>query len=364
MKTYLKHIQKIVAIFPFTLLLSSCGRDFPSVQKFGQMTTTLEQASSNMADDIYNSCITRTKYIPFWQVQDSSGSSQLHLREQQEKSCDEYNKPASIAVKDANALLIDYIKALGKLASGDTVSFDKNFTALGESLKNLKVPRAEGKPFSFNNSNIDAGISIAKFITNAITREFRREKLKQAILCTDKDIQTYIGEVSTSSAKDSVSELPATGGLIALTQNGYVDGILQEEEKRIRNYFLVYTKVIEGGLNDRDIDFIELERSYNNAMDSLRSRRDAAQNYVEILRLIAQMHTKLKAEFQDEGKDRMSEEQLKGYCQDVFTSKADKAANKEKVVTYDPEKLRKVENIISEYTKTLEPLIKKLDKGF
>ncbi len=328
------------------------------------MTTTLEQASSSMADDIYNSCITRTKYIPFWEVPNSSRSSQLQLREQQEKNCDEYNKPASIALKDANALLIDYIKALGKLASGDTVSFDKNFTALGKSLKNLKVLRAEGKPFSFNSSNIDAGISIARFITNAITREFRREKLKQAILCTDKDIQTYIGEVATSSVKNSASEQPATGGLIALTQEGYVDGILQAEEKQIRNYFLVYTKTIEYSSNRRDIDFIELERIYNNAIDSLRDRRAAAQNYVEILHTIAQMHTKLRAEFQDEGKDRMSEEQLKGYCQDVFTSKADKAANKEKVVTYAPEKLRRVEYIISEYTKTLEPLIKKLDKGF
>ncbi|MBW4634056.1 MAG: hypothetical protein KME30_19770 [Iphinoe sp. HA4291-MV1] len=360
MKNYPKPIRAFLALVPFTLLLSSCGRDFPSVQRLGKMTTTLEQTSSNMADDIYNSCITRTKYISFLVAQGSSGS--FSLREQEERNCNDFNRPAVKNVKDANSVIAEYIKALGKLASGDTVSFDKNFNALGESLKKLQIPQSSGQSFSFNSSDVDAGISIAKFITNAFTREFRREKLKQAILCTDKDIQTYIKGVSTSSEKDSTSVNSATGGLIALTQQAYVNGILTAEEQEIRNYFTNYIGGLAPVAQTQALDFIKLEENYNKAMDSIRSRRDAAENYVELLQKIAEMHSKLKIEFQGKGEDKLSDAQLQNYCQDLYTAKADKAATKEKAITYDEEELKRIGNIVSKYAKSLEPLIQEMDQ--
>jgi len=106
MKINFKPIRAIVALVPFALLLNSCGRDFPSVQKLGKMTTVLEESSSNMADDIYNSCITRTKYISFLVAQGSSGS--FSLRQEQEKNCDDSNKLAVKNVKDANSVLVEY----------------------------------------------------------------------------------------------------------------------------------------------------------------------------------------------------------------------------------------------------------------
>lgn len=360
MKINFKPIRAIVALVPFALLLNSCGRDFPSVQKLGKMTTVLEESSSNMADDIYNSCITRTKYISFLVAQGSSGS--FSLRQEQEKNCDDSNKLAVKNVKDANSVLVEYLKALGKMASGDTVSFDKNFNTLGESLKKLQIPQSQGKPFSFNASDVDAGTSIAKFITNAFTREFRREKLKQAILCTDKDIQTYIGS-ATSGVKDSASNEPTTGGLIALTQQAYVNGILTAEEQEIRNYFTNYIGGLAPVSQTHALDFIKLEENYDKGMDSIRSRRDAAENYVEILEKIAKMHSKLKTEFQGKGKEQLSDAQLQNYCQDLYTREADKAATKEKAITYDQEEIKNVGKIVSEYEKSLEPLIQKMQKG-
>ncbi|MGH8000789.1 MAG: hypothetical protein ACREPR_15505 [Brasilonema sp.] len=361
MKNNFKPLRAIFALVPLALLLNSCGRDFPLVQKIGKMTTTLEEASSNMADDIYNSCITRTKYISFLAVQDSSGS--FSQREQQEKDCDDFNKSAVTEVKDANSVLLEYIKALGKLASGDTVSFDKNFNALGESLKNLKISQSNGQTFSFNDSDVDAGINIAKFLTNAFTREFRREKLKQAILCTDKDIQTYIQGDSTSSVKDSTSKQPTTGGLIALTQQAYVNGILTSEEQQIRTYFPNYIGGLVTVSQTQPLDFIKLEENYNKAMDSIRSRKDAAENYVGILKKIAEMHSKLKTEFQGKGEDQLSDAQLPNYCQDLYTAKADKAATKEKAIKYDEKELKRVGKIVSDYEKSLEPFIQEIDKG-
>jgi len=361
MKINFKPIRAIVALVPFALLLNSCGRDFPSVQKLGKMTTVLEESSSNMADDIYNSCITRTKYISFLVAQGSSGS--FSLRQEQEKNCDDSNKLAVKNVKDANSVLVEYLKALGKMASGDTVSFDKNFNTLGESLKKLQIPQSQGKPFSFNASDVDAGTSIAKFITNAFTREFRREKLKQAILCTDKDIQTYIGS-ATSGVKDSASNEPTTGGLIALTQQAYVNGILTAEEQEIRNYFTNYIGGLAPVSQTHALDFIKLEEDYNKGMDSIRSRRDAAENYVAILQQIAAMHSNVKTEFQGKGEKQLSDAQLQDYCQGLDTAKADKAATKEKAITYEQEEIKNVGKIVSEYEKSLEPLIEKMNKGF
>lgn len=260
MKRNFKRVRAIVAFVPFALLLNSCGRDFPSVQKLGKMTTTLEVSSSKLADDIYNSCITRTKYISFLTAPGSSGS--FPLREGEEKKCDESNRPAVKNVKDANTVLIQYLKTLGKMASGDTGSFDKNFDELGESLKKLQVPQANSKAFILDSSDVNAGISIAKFITNAFTREFRREKLKQAILCTDKDIQTYIGS-ATSGVKDSVAKKPTSGGLIALTQEAYANGILTAEEQEIRNYFTNYIGGLTPVSQEHTLDFMKLEEDYN-----------------------------------------------------------------------------------------------------
>ncbi|MBW4570124.1 MAG: hypothetical protein KME31_19465 [Tolypothrix carrinoi HA7290-LM1] len=310
-----------------------------------------------MAEDIYNSCITKTKYISFLVVPDSAGS--FTQREEQEKICETSSKPTSKNVARANAILTEYIDALvylanGKNLSGQTISFDENFTKLGNSLKSLSIPGAAGTQSRaiFNESEVNAGISIAKFLTNVFTKEFRRDKLKQAILCTDKDIQTYIKGSSTS-------EQP-TGGLIALTQQGYINLTLEIEEEKIRGYFTDYIAVLGSNPNSRILDFRQLEEKYNEAMDNLRKRRDNAETYIEVLSKVAEMHAKLKTEF--EGKNNLNDAQLQNYCKDFFQPKTEKVASKDKSVKYDAEELRKVTNIVSEYTKVLKPLIQKLDE--
>ncbi len=362
---HMKPRRAIFALVPLALLLNSCGRDFPSVKNVGKMADTLDKTSSNIADDIYNSCITRTKYMSFLVAPpsgaDRSSSGPVRKREEEETICENSNRPAVNNVKQANSVLVEYLKALGKIASGDTVSFDKNFDALGESLKNLKIPQSNGKLSSLNNSDVDAGINIAKFITNAFTREFRREKLKKAIVCTDKDIQTYIG--ATSGVKDLASNEPAKGGLTGLTQQAYVNGILKAEELEIREYVVNYIGGVTAVYQERPLDFITLEENYNKAMDSIRSRRDAAENYVELLQKIAKMHSDLKTEFQGKGKDQLDDAQLPNYCQDLYTPKADKSVTKEKAIRYDEEEIKNVGKIVSEYERSLEPLIQKMQKG-
>ncbi|KAB8321090.1 hypothetical protein SD81_006215 [Tolypothrix campylonemoides VB511288] len=358
MKINFQPIRAIVAIVPFALLLNSCGRDFPSVQKLGKMTTKLEESSSIMANDIYDSCITKTKYISFLSTSKPSQISPdpFFLKEQHQKYCDDSKKPIVISVKAANTLVINYIQSLGKLATGDTVSFDKNLNSLADSLKNLK-----GKGFSVNGSDVDAGIGIARFLLNAATREFRREKIKQAVLCIDKDIQTYIGQVSTPSGKESVSDQPETAGLIALTQKAYINGTLKEEEEQIKTYFSTYIAAMTRP-QTHPVDFLKLDEDYNKAINSLRNRREAAQNYIKILTQIAEMHAELKENFQGKGKDRLSDAQLQDYCQNIYTQKAEKVA-KEKAAISNDKDIQNVGKIVSEYTKNIDTLIQDMDKN-
>jgi hypothetical protein len=75
---------------------------------------------------------------------------------------------------------------------------------------------------------VRAGVAIAKFLTNLFTREKRRNSVKQAVLCTDRDIQTYVkGEGATENQ-------PEPGGLIGIANKVYVNGLLVEEEISIR----------------------------------------------------------------------------------------------------------------------------------
>ncbi|MEC4814949.1 MAG: hypothetical protein SAK29_16960 [Scytonema sp. PMC 1069.18] len=347
MKQKFKPIKAFLAFIPLTLALSSCGKNFPSVEKLDKMATQLEQTSSSMADDIYQSCLKRTQFISFL-------SGDFIHRKEEEKNCDEIYKPTSQDVKTANVVLVKYIKSLGKIASNDTVSFDDSFNKFGDSLKSLEIPRSNGENFTLNKSEVDAGVGILKFITNAASREFRRKTLKQAIVCSDRDIQTYINGVSFTPVKGADSGPTTTGGLIGLTQ-AYIDGILQSEEQQIDTYFRDYRTVADK--KQDELTLIQLEDAYNKAMASLRARREAANNYVAILQEIAKLHQEIKTEFQDKAKKEDS-------CQAIYTTTLQKGDTKDKEVTYNPEELKRLEEIISKHANNLDPLIQKLDKGF
>jgi hypothetical protein len=345
MKQNLKPIKALLAFIPLTLALSSCGKDFPSVGKLDKMATQLEQASSNIADDIYQSCITRTQFISFL-------SGNFNHRKDEEKKCDQVYKPTAKEFKKANTVLVKYIKSIGRIASNDTVSFDESFTALGDSLKSIEISRSNGENFKFDQSEVDAGVGILKFITNAASREFRRTTLKQAIVCSDRDIQTYINGVSTTFVKNSNSDTATTRGLIGLTQ-AYIDGILQSEDQQIVNYFRDYRTVF-ADKNQDGLTLIQLEEAYNKAMESLRIRREAASNYVAILQEIANLHQAIKTEFQDKAKGQDS-------CQVIYTTELRKENTKEKEITYNNEEIKRLKDIVSKHVNNLESLMQKSD---
>ena len=358
-------LPSIASYALFFLLLTSCGKNIPSVEQLEQMTGKLKNGGTNIAADIYDSCIRRTKHIAFVVAPNSAGS--FNRRRKEEQTCENSNDRTSAKIISkrtavANAIVSDYIGAvvslaLGKNSKNKKISFDDSLGSLRESLKKIQIPDKQGNLVSLlKDEEVNAGIGIIKFLTENLTKDYRRRKLKQVILCTDKYIQTYIG----------VSK-PNQTGLIGITQE-YIDGILRQEENQVRRYYIDYIGLLgtpqETYQKNNVLDFIKLEKHYDRSMDEIRSKRKSAEAYIKTLQSIAKMHAKLKEEFASKKKNKLSGPRLEKYCQNAFKSESEKTADKSEADIYTIEELRRAENIVSEYTKVLQPLLNQVDRSF
>ncbi len=137
-------IPKIFSMLPLALLIGSCGANFENIEKFSLTSAMIEDSSEKMAKDIYQSCIRRAKYSTDKLFPQSVGIPEI---EAEEKECNKYQEATEV-VKDVNSVLIGYMVALGKLASDDTVSFEKNLAALEASLNNLNLTLSSVSPNS------------------------------------------------------------------------------------------------------------------------------------------------------------------------------------------------------------------------
>ena len=231
------------------------------------MAAEFEASTTKLAYDIYNSCIRRAQYYPL----QAPGNDAI--QEQAIKDCNDLNRPQAANAKKANQVLINYMVAVGQLASDNTVKFNESLVNITKALNGLNI-----KAIELNKEQVDAGIGIANFFIDWITRKFRRGNLKKAIVCTDDSIQTY------------------SEGLMNVFQEGYIDGILEQENKRIRRYYEDYATVMrQRGAIDREFRALELEKFQ--AIEASLKRHDAAYAYIAIINKTAEVHGGLKEIF-------------------------------------------------------------------
>jgi hypothetical protein len=350
--------KKSISVVLIGLLISSCGRDISSVKDINQAVDSLDSAAKDISKDMYGSCIRATKFFG------TPGSPTiLSERQPEEKFCDENYQRISLTMGNANDVVINYMNTLVLVAKGESekgkpISFDESYKNLGDSLTNLKfsssriaAPQAVFKP-----EEVQAGVAIAKFLTNFFTKEKRRNNLKQAVLCTDSDIQAYI------KGKDAVEGQPEPGGLIAIANKVYVNGLLVEEEISIRTYFSQYIAIFGDDLKKNPLDFMALEEKYNNAMDLVRDRKQNAQTYTEILRNLASLHADIKEEFAKDGDVTLTGEKFDKYCQDIFKPSETKAVDKGQSQEIKPETMQRVQVIIAKHMKVIQPLLQKIER--
>lgn len=361
-------------VLSFTFLSSSCGAKFKSVNDFvDNYKDNIQKTSSAFADDIYQSCLRRINYIALT----SPGAIEPNgIRAQTIAACDSTNKPAETKVKAANSILLNYISKLGEVASGKTVSngetvnfasFGENINLLREAIKDLNIPTSSGQFFQFSAPIVDAGSSILQVIANVFTGEERKRALKKAILCSDNPLHIYITGNPTPKTPEEEKKPPKlNGGLIAMVQEGYINGVLEAEKLQINSYYRTYFDALRSANGAQIFGNLTAEKDYNQAMNIVRKRGLAAQSYISILQATADAHHQLQMEFLGTGKERITEAELSQLCQSVVNGKkASFSQNFQfKKLDLSEQQLRNTQKIVSKYVHTVEPLIKKFDKGF
>jgi hypothetical protein len=299
---------------PLLVLVTSC-KNLKTVEEFSQTSVRVKTTATLVSNDAYASCLRTARqykrYKPLKPTDEGNitppsldekipifpSADSFKAIEENEKACDTKKEDADI-ITQANTTLTNYMEALGRLASGDTVKFDQNLDALEKSINGLTglVPNAP-------TDEINSGLKIARFIFNQFTLAFRRENIKEAILCANQSISEY------------------TDGLKFVGQKYYIEGTLRNERIAMDNYYQSLKPDISAQpsqASERIATFI-LRRQYGDELVALSNREQAGQAYIQILSETAKTHNELRDVFAD-GKN-MNEQEIKDFCKPIFTEK-------------------------------------------
>jgi hypothetical protein len=313
--------KKICITISFiSLILNGCTPAiFKKIQTFSRVATEIDKHSSAIANDIYESCLRA-------QVQYNNDRffDYVENREAKEEEC-EQDKQIRNRVGEAYSVLTGYMMSLGNLAGKDSTAMNNNLEDIGGSLKSLNL----------NSQRVDAGIAIAQLLSDIWTRQFKRDNLKKAIVCTNQPIQDYIK------------------GLIEITEEYYINGVLPVEAEKIKGYYTKFGPLPPQGIQPPT--FFELEQSYNEAMNAVKRRRDAAHAFIKTLQETAQSHEKLKDEFL--AKEKNTTTSVDGtYCGSLKdTSRDARPLNLE-----DFGQIERINTITEDYIKAIEPHLQKM----
>ncbi|MBN3879182.1 MULTISPECIES: hypothetical protein [unclassified Nostoc] len=302
--TFLK-IKIFLTLIPASLVLSSCtSSDIKTAKGFGDASNALEQLNTAVADDIYNSCTRSSTWLAL-----GTSETRQNMRDAI-KDCDTMFRPNSVRTKIAGEVIVEYVGAIGSLATEDRNTVKTEFEEIGTALQGLKVKTKNSPPFQFKQNTIDTGVNIATFLTNLFLGNFRRKNLKAAIVCTDKDIQTY------------------SAGLASFIDELYVKALLDDEIDSITRYFGAYRSPLTDKTNlllnsDSPEVFTSLQdtqlkrdRDMQDEISKVISKKNTGAAYVTLIQTTAAAHADLKRIFND-GKDNLSPE-LTAKCNKYF----------------------------------------------
>ncbi|MFN6530215.1 hypothetical protein [Nostoc sp. ChiSLP03a] len=344
----------ISIVIPAAVLLASCGANFQSVENFSKTRKIVEQASNDFAEDIYQSCLRRTRYVNL--VANNGISTRNTLRE----SCETTERPDSEKFKSAVSILINYMEALGAIASGKDLSLDNSIENLGQSIKDFSI-RGE-KP---NANVVEGGSQILKVLSDLVTKKIRGNALQKAIVCTNEPIHKYVTGNSVPATDQNGFDLyePATGGLTFIVEDNYIKGTLRIEADAINNYyedyFLILNKLDAPKINQSNYQlFVDqitvgdrLTADYNKSLEIVAEKEQAARAYNQILLNTVGTHNKLRKEF-EEGVKPQDIERL---CQ---------VNAKVSFKKIDDEKMKRIQKILNEYVASVKPLVEQVDRAF
>lgn len=271
------------ALVPLTMLMSSCGKsaDLKAIQEFASLANQASEGFPKIANDIYLSCIRGARY-----------EEPIEVRSEAEEQCDKESREVGPMLIESHDVLIAYITTLGKVAGNDIGNFASDVTPLAA---------AVGKIPGVQQVHADAGAKIVEILLRVTTDRSRRVKLKEVIVATDDDLQTFVD------------------GFTLAVQRGYLNIFLKAEEQQIDSYYGNYISRIQGTIREantsRDLTeteratnranlqsatrlLLDLDSQWNQARDVVRAKRIVADEYLVTLNKIAEDHHKIKMKYE------------------------------------------------------------------
>jgi hypothetical protein len=264
--------QKIVVSAGLAMLVfgsASCV-DTSAVKRFAAVSATAGDQFEQVADDLPASCFRQHSYFAL-------ADSQIILddiREQAEADCDEYSALAR-RLTGANKVLVNYLKALGKLAEDKLVVYDKRIDDFADALDDTGM---------FDSEKIKAVQGLSSVLTNAVAGEWRRKELKRAIEEANPDLQVLVDLLSGVIDEDYAR-------------------LLDVESEAAKHYYLGQIKEHGEGEPLTVTLVFEKWREEDVALDE---KRNAATLTVKILDKIARGHQKLY-----ENRDQLGSKQIR-----------------------------------------------------
>jgi hypothetical protein len=349
-----KNLFPKILIFPFFLIISSCGSDanLEKVRSFSQNADKAKDAVAEIADDFYRSCLRAARYkavnvlpsdstdgIPViiekdelvkkiadlesrlnsensnpalaQELQDlrqkleqlAPNSSRLQDRVDAQKECNKTIEVEGLsepqikimylgsAMKQGNSIIYLYPKKLGELAAVDLVNFDSDFDSLKSSSKNLLN-------------------KLTTLLGTAPEDAAKTQERANAGFDLANFILTQIfNGKRTDTLKEAITQANQplknyAEGLQIVVQKVYIDQYLKTEESSLDNYYIDYIEEIldsnernQGNsvitITDLLID-IDRER-WNPEKDQIQKHRELAYAYIDLLKNIVASHEELAA---------------------------------------------------------------------
>jgi hypothetical protein len=284
-------LARYVVLCSSVLLVASCGK-LKQAEELGRLSQNLSDSFSSLSDDIYLSCLRKSKY--------NSGRFPdiIAVREKNDNSCDKEFRPVSEEVKDANVVLIGYMGAIGTLATNQPGFFRPNIDRLQASLSSVNDHLPALKIPSVNPNAITSGFNVLNVLADIFTYRFRYSNTKTAVVCTDKDIQEYVPYLKY------------------IVEQGYIP-LIESEKQVVNSYFtdLTPSPKATSNLSDRESSY-NLTENYNNTVDQIIKRKIAATSYIQILEKTASTHAAIANEFL--GNTPKNSEKIINKCQKFF----------------------------------------------
>ncbi len=387
--------NRVFAVFPLTLILSSCYEDLKLVEDFGLTSASIKGSSTKMLEDIYDSC-TRLEVlkVAYSNVSEerkatlsSSDSTQpsstiipiipdklSQLSDEFDGSDPSYKFPParikaacqkekvnSEIVTQLNGVLVTYVETIGRLASRNTVDFDQNLQAIKSSIIQIKETPINSSTLNLTDAQRQAiekqnqqfersltdGLNIAQSLLNLSADQKRYKKLKPIVICSNNSLIRYIN------------------ALESLVKNNYLTGAIHEEENQIDMYFDVRYRLnmtkFKNNPERLDNELVALSSEYEDKTQEINKKKEGTLAYFTILQQTAATHNALANQF----KGDMNPEVEKAFCANYFPKESQQ--NYESQVQtrqLDSQQIQGTRKILRDYVETVKPLAKKLKQSF